>query len=82
MVLGKYFTYSLFCFYTYPLNSATIKIPLHRLKRDESRVEKTPTQLAIEADLACKKLLDAPYEDLTEVKKKHTYLSRLILTSF
>ncbi|CEP19141.1 hypothetical protein [Parasitella parasitica] len=47
-------------------SGATIKIPLHKLKRDDGRVEKSPTQLAIEADLARKKLLDAPYEDLTE----------------
>lgn len=31
--------------------SATIKIPLHRLKRDDGRIEKSPAQLAIEADV-------------------------------
>ncbi|KAI9487265.1 MAG: enhancer of polycomb-like-domain-containing protein [Benjaminiella poitrasii] len=47
-------------------SGATIKIPLHRLKRDAVHVEKSPAQLAIEADLAKKKKLDAPYEDVTE----------------
>lgn len=56
-----------FCLLTPFLLSATIKIPLHRLKRDDGRFEKSPAQLAIEADLAKKKLLDAPYEDLTDV---------------
>ncbi|OAD02739.1 hypothetical protein MUCCIDRAFT_162357 [Mucor lusitanicus CBS 277.49] len=36
------------------------------LKRDDGRIEKSPAQLAIEADLAKKKLLDAPYEDITD----------------
>jgi hypothetical protein len=57
-------------FFSSSFFSATIKIPLHRLKRDgqENRHEKSPMQLAIEADLARKKEQDAPYEDITEVK--------------
>lgn len=45
--------------------SATIKIPLHKLRRD--RLDKSPAQLAIEAELARKKEMDLPYEDCTEV---------------
>ncbi|CAO3593308.1 unnamed protein product [Absidia cylindrospora] len=46
----------------------TIKIPLNKLKRDgyESRLEKSPMQLAIESELQRKKEQDAPYEDITE----------------
>lgn len=43
-------------------SGATIKIPLHKL----NRVQKTPIQLAMEAELAKKKELDLPYTDLTE----------------
>ena len=42
-------------------SGATIKIPLHRL----NRIHKTPAQLAMEAELARKKEVDAPYEDVT-----------------
>lgn len=42
-------------------SGATIKIPLHKL----NRVHKSPAQLAIEAELARKKELDLPYEDVT-----------------
>jgi hypothetical protein len=48
--------------------SATIKIPLHKLRRD--RLDKSPTQIAIEAELARKKEMDLPYEDCTEVMSK------------
>lgn len=47
-------------------HSATIKIPLHKLRRD--RLDKSPAQLAIEAELARKRELDLPYEDCTEVR--------------
>jgi hypothetical protein len=46
---------------------------LHRLKRDD-RPEKSAAQLAMEADLAKKKLLDAPYEDVTEVNQSPKYI--------
>ncbi|CAO3692484.1 unnamed protein product [Rhizopus stolonifer] len=46
-------------------SGATIKIPLHKLRRD-IRIEKTPAQLAIEAELLRKKEADMPYEDMTE----------------
>ncbi|CAO3638663.1 unnamed protein product [Mucor fragilis] len=45
-------------------SGATIKIPLHKLRRD--RLDKSPAQLAIEAELARKRELDLPYEDCTE----------------
>ncbi|KAK4512539.1 Phosphotransferase [Mucor velutinosus] len=45
-------------------SGATIKIPLHKLRRD--RLDKSPAQLAIEAELARKKEMDLPYEDCTE----------------
>lgn len=46
----------------------TIKIPLHRLKRDSfERPEKSPLQLHIESELSRRKERDAPYEDITEV---------------
>lgn len=48
-------------------SSATIKIPLNKLKRDDGRQEKSPIQLAIEAELARKQEQDAGYEDVTEV---------------
>ncbi|CEP11311.1 hypothetical protein [Parasitella parasitica] len=46
------------------LSGATIKIPLHKLRR--TGLDKSPAQLAIEAELARKKELDLPYEDCTE----------------
>ncbi|KAI9276048.1 hypothetical protein BY458DRAFT_506924 [Sporodiniella umbellata] len=46
-------------------SGATIKIPLHKLRRD-IRIEKSPAQLAMEAELQRKKEADLPYEDLTE----------------
>ncbi|RCH80253.1 Enhancer of polycomb-like protein 1, partial [Rhizopus azygosporus] len=46
-------------------SGATIKIPLHKLRRD-IRIEKSPAQLAIEAELARRKEADFPYEDVTE----------------
>jgi hypothetical protein len=46
--------------------SATIKIPLHKLRK-EQKIEKSPTQLAIEAELARRKELDQNYEDVTDV---------------
>lgn len=51
------------------LLSATIKIPLNKLKRDgfDIRQEKNPLQLAIQAELARKQEQDAGYEDVTEV---------------
>lgn len=69
LALGKLLFDAIFTCFTYVSLSvsATIKIPLYRLKRDDGRIEKSPAQLAIEADLAKKKLLDAPYEDLTDV---------------
>ncbi|KAF7725248.1 Enhancer of polycomb-like protein 1 [Apophysomyces ossiformis] len=49
-------------------SGATIKIPLNKLKRDglDGRQEKSPMQLALEAELARKRERDAPYEDVTE----------------
>ncbi|KAI9480243.1 hypothetical protein BDB00DRAFT_857951 [Zychaea mexicana] len=51
-------------------SSTTIKIPLSRLRRDAAdntdRHDKTPAQLAMEAELAKKREADAPYEDVTE----------------
>ncbi|KAI9020806.1 enhancer of polycomb-like-domain-containing protein [Phycomyces nitens] len=49
-------------------SGATIKIPLNKLKRDgiDGRQEKTPMQIALEAELSRKREQDAPYEDLTE----------------
>ncbi|KAI9486070.1 MAG: enhancer of polycomb-like-domain-containing protein [Benjaminiella poitrasii] len=49
-------------------SGATIKIPLHKLRRDGYlfKAEKSPTQLAIESELARRKELDVPYEDVTE----------------
>lgn len=49
------------------LYSATIKIPLHKLRKESTRIEKSPTQIAIEAELARRKELDLPYEDVTDV---------------
>ncbi|KAI8097996.1 enhancer of polycomb-like-domain-containing protein [Gilbertella persicaria] len=46
-------------------SGATIKIPLHKL-RGNVRLDKSPTQIAIEAELARKKEADLPYEDVTE----------------
>lgn len=42
-------------------SGATIKIPLHKL----NRIHKSPAQLAIEAEIARKRELDLPYEDVT-----------------
>ncbi|OAD72938.1 hypothetical protein PHYBLDRAFT_169198 [Phycomyces blakesleeanus NRRL 1555(-)] len=49
-------------------SGATIKIPLNKLKRDglDGRQDKTPMQIALEAELARKREQDAPYEDFTE----------------
>ncbi|KAI9490712.1 enhancer of polycomb-like-domain-containing protein [Zychaea mexicana] len=47
-------------------SGATIKIPLNKLKRDDGRHDKSPMQMAIDAELARKRELDAPYEDVTE----------------
>ncbi|KAI9275855.1 enhancer of polycomb-like-domain-containing protein [Phascolomyces articulosus] len=47
-------------------SGATIKIPLNKLKRDDGRHEKSPMQMAIDAELAKKREQDAPYEDVTE----------------
>ncbi|KAI8148864.1 enhancer of polycomb-like-domain-containing protein [Fennellomyces sp. T-0311] len=47
-------------------SGATIKIPLNKLKRDDGRHEKSPMQMAIDAELARKREQDAPYEDVTE----------------
>ncbi|KAI7856593.1 enhancer of polycomb-like-domain-containing protein [Circinella umbellata] len=47
-------------------SGATIKIPLNKLKRDDTRHEKSPIQVAIDAELAKKREQDAPYEDITE----------------
>lgn len=67
--LGKCFTCLAFCpCFINVFNSATIKIPLHKLRRD--RLDKSPTQIAIEAELARKKEMDLPYEDCTEVMSK------------
>ncbi|ORX46532.1 hypothetical protein DM01DRAFT_1149873 [Hesseltinella vesiculosa] len=54
---------------TLPDSSAgtTIKIPLHRLKRDAfDKLEKSPLQLQIESELAKRRERDADYEDITE----------------
>ncbi|KAI8071471.1 enhancer of polycomb-like-domain-containing protein [Gongronella butleri] len=45
-------------------SGTTIKIPLHRLKRDA--LEKSPLQLQIEAELSKRRERDADYEDITE----------------
>ncbi|CAO3630455.1 unnamed protein product [Cunninghamella echinulata] len=48
-------------------SGTTIKIPLHRLKRDSfERPEKSPLQLHIESELSRRRERDAPYEDITE----------------
>ncbi|KAI8365693.1 enhancer of polycomb-like-domain-containing protein [Choanephora cucurbitarum] len=46
-------------------SSTTIKIPLHKLK-STIRLDKSPTQIAIEAELSRKREADALYEDVTE----------------
>ncbi|KAI7887922.1 enhancer of polycomb-like-domain-containing protein [Mucor mucedo] len=43
-------------------SGATIKIPLHKL----NRIYKSPTQLAMEAELNRKRELDLPYNDVTD----------------
>lgn len=59
--------------------STTIKIPLHRLKRDSfERPEKSPLQLQIESELSRRRERDAPYEDITEVSN-HKKVDALIL---
>ncbi|KAI8147612.1 enhancer of polycomb-like-domain-containing protein [Fennellomyces sp. T-0311] len=50
-------------------SGTTIKIPLSRLRRDTEngdRHDKSPMQLAIEAELTKKREEDLPYEDVTE----------------
>ncbi|KAG0174692.1 Enhancer of polycomb-like protein 1 [Apophysomyces sp. BC1034] len=49
-------------------SGATIKIPLNKLKRDglDGRQDKSPMQIALEAELSRKRERDAPYEDTTE----------------
>ncbi|KAI8393745.1 enhancer of polycomb-like-domain-containing protein [Radiomyces spectabilis] len=46
-------------------SGTTIKIPLHRLKREDFQ-KKSQLQLVIDSDLARKRELDAPYEDITD----------------
>ncbi|KAI9323758.1 enhancer of polycomb-like-domain-containing protein [Dichotomocladium elegans] len=47
-------------------SGATIKIPLNKLKRDESRHDRSPLQQAIDAELGRKRERDAAFEDVTE----------------
>ena len=69
--------FNFYTFYTidviFSFSSATIKIPLNKLKRDDTRHEKSPMQMAIDAELAKKREQDAPYEDVTEVNKSNHY---------